>query len=209
MTRDIGLVKVGGRLTPESVVAAYRRGLFPWYDEGMPVCWWSPDPRAIIELNSFHVPRRLQRILRQGKFHFTFDRAFAEVIRGCAANRPEGTWITADMMQVYTELHGRGIAHSVETWLGSRLVGGVYGLALGGYFSGESMFHTTANASNAALVALVEHLRRRGYVLFDIQILNDHTARFGGREIPRQEFLRRLEKALELPVTFADGYCSD
>jgi len=209
MTRDIGLVKVGGRLTPESVVAAYRRGLFPWYDEGMPVCWWSPDPRAIIELNSFHVPRRLKRILRQGKFHFTFDRAFAEVIRGCAANRPEGTWITADMMQVYTELHGRGIAHSVETWLGSRLVGGVYGLALGGYFSGESMFHTTANASNAALVALVEHLRRRGYVLFDIQILNDHTARFGGREIPRQEFLRRLEKALELPVTFADGYCSD
>ncbi len=194
-----GLVAVGGPLTPARVMQAYRAGIFPWYSEGQPVLWWSPDPRAIIPLDGLHVSRRLARTLRQGKFTLTADQAFDAVMAGCAV-REEGTWITRDMRRVYGELHRMGHAHSVETWMGDRLVGGIYGIAAGGLFAGESMFHTESDASKAALVALVERLRERGFVLFDVQMTTDHTRTLGAIDIPRAEYLRRVREAVALAV---------
>jgi leucyl/phenylalanyl-tRNA--protein transferase len=197
-----GLVAVGGNLRPQRLLQAYQRGVFPWYDEGMPVCWWSPDPRAIFELEGLHVSRRLRRTLRSGKFAVTVDRAFAPVIRGCA-DRPEGTWITADMIQAYETLHRLGYAHSVEVWQAGELAGGIYGVAIGGFFAGESMFRRQHDASKVALVHLVNRLRRRGFQLFDIQFLTEHTTRMGAVEIPRAHYLARLQEAVALPVRFA------
>jgi leucyl/phenylalanyl-tRNA--protein transferase len=196
-----GLVAVGGDLRPDVLLLAYRRGIFPWYDEGYPVCWWSPDPRAIIDLDHFHVPRRLARTLRQGRFTATVNRAFAAVIRGCA-DRAEGTWITADMIAAYEELHRLGHAHSMEAWQGDELAGGVYGVAVGGLFAGESMFTRRRDGSKVALAFLVRRLRERGFVLFDIQMLTEHTARLGAVEIPRAEYLARLRNALAREVSF-------
>src|SRR5581483_5296550 len=158
-----GLVAVGGDLRPETLLTAYRRGVFPWYEEGLPVCWWSPDPRAVLPINGLHVSRRLARTIRTGRFAVTVNRDFAGVIRGCA-NRAEGTWITRDMVAAYERLHELGYAHSVEAWRDGALAGGVYGVAIGGLFSAESMFHRVSDASKAALVALVERLRARGFV---------------------------------------------
>jgi leucyl/phenylalanyl-tRNA--protein transferase len=200
-----GLVCLGGQPTPRRLLAAYRQGIFPWYSEGEPVAWFSPDPRAIFEFEHFHVPRRLARTIRQGKFHLTINQAFAEVVRGCA-RRPDGeTWITRRLLRTYLELHKRGFAHSVESWYGDELAGGIFGIAIGGFFSGESMFYRISDASKVALVHLVEHLRQRGYVLFDIQVINDNTRRFGAVLIPRAEYLQRLQHALTLPVTFTDS----
>jgi leucyl/phenylalanyl-tRNA--protein transferase len=196
-----GLVGIGGDLRPDILLAAYLRGVFPWYDEGYPVCWWSPDPRAIFELDRFHVSRRLARTLRQGRFVITINRDFAGVIRGCA-DRPEGTWITAQMIAAYEELHRLGYAHSVEAWADEELAGGIYGVAVGGLFAGESMFSRQRDASKAALAALIEILRQRGYLLFDIQMLTEHTARLGAVEIPRSEYLARLRQALRCAVRF-------
>jgi leucyl/phenylalanyl-tRNA--protein transferase len=201
----MGLVGVGGDLRPPWLLDAYRRGIFPWYDEGDPILWWSPDPRAIIELDGgLHVPRRLQRTLRSGRFTVTVNRAFGDVIRGCA-DRPEGTWITAAMMAAYETLHRLGHAHSVEAWTDAGLAGGIYGVAVGGLFAGESMFTRQRDGSKVALAALVERLRQRGFRLFDIQMRTDHTARLGAVEIPRREYLARLRTALACPVTFVDG----
>jgi leucyl/phenylalanyl-tRNA--protein transferase len=197
-----GLVHVGGDLRPDRVLEAYRQGIFPWYDEGYPTLWWSPDPRAIFELDQFHIPRRLARTLRTGRFRVTFNRAFSRVIRGCAER--ESTWINQDMIEVYEELHRLGHAHSVETWQSDELAGGVYGLALGGLFAGESMFTHLRDGSKIALVHLVEHLRQRGYRLFDIQMVTDLTAQFGAVLIPRQDYLRRLRLAMNCQVTFLD-----
>ncbi len=197
-----GLVAVGGDLSPERLVQAYRRGIFPWYDESYPICWWSPDPRAIFELDRVHVSRRLRRTLRSGKFTLTADRDFAGVIRSCA-DRADGTWITPDMIEAYEWLHHLGYAHSVEAWYDGELAGGVYGVALGGFFAGESMFHRRSDASKAALTFLLQRLRERGYVLFDTQMVTEHTARLGAIEIPRAEYLERLERALRVPATFA------
>jgi leucyl/phenylalanyl-tRNA--protein transferase len=197
-----GLVAVGGDLRPEFLLLAYRRGIFPWYAEGDPVCWWSPDPRAVFELDRFHVPRRLARTLRQGRFAVTVNRAFAAVIRGCA-DRPEGTWITADMIAAYERLHRLGHAHSVEAWAGVELAGGVYGVALGGLFAGESMFSRLRDGSKVALAHLVERLRQHGFRLFDIQMRTEHTARLGAVEIARAEYLARLREALACEVMFA------
>ncbi len=197
-----GLVKMGGDLRPARVLAAYREGIFPWYDEDYPVMWWSPDPRAIFELDRFHVPRRLARTLRSGRFHMTINRAFDQVIRGCA-DRAQSTWITRDMIRAYEELHRLGHVHSVEAWQGDMLAGGIYGLALGGLFAGESMFARVRDGSKAALVFLVEHLKRRGYQLFDIQMVTPHTAQFGAREVSRRDYLRRLRQALRCEVSFA------
>jgi leucyl/phenylalanyl-tRNA--protein transferase len=196
-----GLVAVGGSLQPEILLLAYRRGIFPWYDEGYPVCWWSPQPRAIFELDRFRIPRRLARTLRQGRFRLTVNAAFGAVIRGCA-DRPEGTWITADMIAAYEDLHRLGHAHSIEAWAGTALAGGIYGVAVGGLFAGESMFTRCRDASKVALAFLVERLRQRGFVLFDIQMLTEHTARLGALEIPRAEYLTRLNKALACDVCF-------
>lgn len=198
-----GLVAVGGDLRPERLLQAYRAGVFPWYDEGGPVCWWSPDPRAIFELDGLHISRRLARTTRSGRFRVTFNHDFAGVIRGCA-DRPEGTWITADMIAAYERLHRLGHAHSVEVWHGGELAGGLYGVALGGFFAGESMFHRKSDASKVALVYLVDRLRRRGFQLFDIQLLTEHTARLGAIEMPRKAYLARLQRALVCSVTFGD-----
>jgi leucyl/phenylalanyl-tRNA--protein transferase len=199
---DSGLVAIGGDLRPERLLKAYRRGVFPWYDEAYPICWWSPDPRAIFELDGLHVSRRLRRTIRSGRFAVTVNRAFGGVIRGCADRPGEGTWIIPDMIRGYETLHRLGHAHSVETWRDGRLAGGIYGVAVGGLFAGESMFSRQPDASKVALAALVEHLRQRGFQLLDIQFLTEHTARLGAIEIPRKEYLARLRQALTCPASF-------
>jgi leucyl/phenylalanyl-tRNA--protein transferase len=198
-----GLVGIGGDLSPERLLAAYRRGIFPFYDESTPILWWSPDPRAIFELDGLHVSRRLARTVRSGRFRVTINQAFADVMRGCANRPAEGTWITAEMIDAYVELHRRGHAHSVEVWHGDTLAGGVYGLAVGGLFAGESMFTRVTDASKVALVHLFERLRARNYQLIDVQFVNDHTASLGAIEIPRCEYLARLRKALKVRTSFA------
>lgn len=198
---EYGLVAVGGDLRPAYLLHAYRKGVFPWFDDGDPVLWWSPDPRGIFDLDAFHISRRLLRTLRTDKFHVTINCAFAEVIRGCA-DREEGTWITPDMVAAYEKLHTLGHAHSVEAWQGEELAGGVYGVAVGGLFAAESMFTRLRDGSKVALAHLVEHLRRRGFTLLDIQMLTEHTATLGATEISRAEYLGRLEEALRLSPAF-------
>ena len=197
-----GIVGVGGDLRPGPLIEAYANGIFPWFNPGDPIIWWSPDPRAIIDLRNFHVPRRLAATIKQQKFRVTADTRFRTVMEGCAADREEGTWVTIEMIDAYTALHERGQAHSLEVWLGDDLVGGIYGVAIGGFFAGESMFHRARDASKVALVSLLTRLRDRGFELFDTQIINDHTAQFGAVEIPRVEYLRRLARAVRKPVGF-------
>jgi leucyl/phenylalanyl-tRNA--protein transferase len=177
--------------------------VFPWYDESLPVCWWSPDPRAIIPLDGFHISRRLARTIRAGRFKITINQGFSAVMYGCS-HRTEGTWITRDMIAAYQRLHELGHAHSVEAWRGDVLAGGVYGVALGGLFSAESMFHRIADASKVALAALVDQLRTREYELLDVQMLTEHTAKQGAVEIPRGEYLRRLRAAVDMNRTFCN-----
>jgi leucyl/phenylalanyl-tRNA--protein transferase len=197
-----GLVAIGGDLQPETLLDAYRCGAFPWYDLTTPVCWWSPDPRAILPLDGLHVSRRLARTIRAGRFTVKVNTDFAGVMRGCA-DRDEGTWITPEMTDAYKRLHALGHAHSVESWHTGKLVGGVYGVAVGGLFAGESMFHSQTDASKVALAALVERLRDRGFALFDIQFVTPHLIRMGGVEIPRADYLTLLEQAIHLPVMFS------
>ena len=197
-----GLVAVGGDLSESRLLLAYRRGLFPWTAD--PITWWSPDPRGILELDKFHASRSLERVRRSGKFHVTIDRAFGAVIRACAAPAPRRreTWISTEFIDAYMHLHGRGHAHSVECWLDNELAGGVYGVAVGGLFAGESMFHRVADASKIALYHLVQHLRERGFALFDIQMVTPATVRLGGVAIARQEYLKRLAVAVDLACVF-------
>jgi len=203
-----GLLALGGRLDPEWLLDAYAHGIFPWpYEENAPVAWWSPEPRAILPLDAFHTPRRLRRTCRCDLFQVTCDRDFAGVIRTCAAvhrRKGGGTWITRGMIRGYTQLHEMGYAHSVEVWHEGQLAGATYGVALGGLFAAESMFHHVRDASKVALVYLVQHLRARGYQLLDIQQLTSHTAQFGAIEIPRSDYLDRLRKVLPMSVTFGD-----
>jgi leucyl/phenylalanyl-tRNA--protein transferase len=198
-----GLLAIGGDLSVERLLMAYRNGIFPWFEDGLPVLWWSPNPRAILEPDALHVSRRLRRTIRQEKFRITIDHCFEDVMRGCG-NRAEGTWITQSMLEAYGRLHGLGLAHSVEAWIGDELAGGVYGVSIGGFFAAESMFFRQRDASKVALVALVERLRDRGFSLLDVQILNDHTATLGATEIARPAYLQRLASALSLPVRFSD-----
>ena len=193
-----GLIGVGGDLSPALLLRAYSEGVFPWFSEGDPVLWWSPDPRAIIELDGLHVSRRLARTIRSGKFHVTVDRQFEAVMRACGETRPEGTWVTEEMVAAYSRLHREGHAHSVEVWHGEALAGGIYGVAIGGLFAGESMFHTVTDASKVALAALVEHLKSQGYALFDVQMKTEHTERMGAVEIDRDAYLARLEDAVAM-----------
>lgn len=203
---EFGLVGVGGDLEPERLLIAYRQGVFPMFEEGEPICWWSPDPRAVFDLDRLHISRRLLRTIRSGKFRVTFDQEFVGVMRGCSERR-EGTWITSEMIAAYHRLHELGHAHSVEVWQGGELVGGVYGVAAGGLFAGESMFHRVSDASKVGLVRLFERLRECGYVLFDSQILNEHTRGLGAYTIPRTEYLARLREAITVPVTFVGPDC--
>ncbi len=197
-----GLVAVGGDMSVERLLLAYRTGIFPW--TARPVTWWSPDPRAIFELDRFHVSRSLQRVLRQEQFQITRDRAFREVMEGCAAPATgrRSTWISPEFLGAYTALHNKGHAHSLECWQGDQLVGGIYGVAIGAFFAGESMFHRVSNASKVALFHLVEHLRSHGFELFDIQMLTPITTQLGGIEIRREEYLRRLRDAVQKPAAF-------
>jgi leucyl/phenylalanyl-tRNA---protein transferase len=197
-------VGVGGDLKPATLLKAYTAGVFPWFNEGDPVIWWSPDPRAIIPLDSFHVPKRLAATIRQNKFRITMNSRFEAVIRACGENRGEGTWVTDEMVAGYTELHRRGHAHCLEVWHDGELAGGVYGVAVGGLFAGESMFYRVRDASKVALVSLLNHLRGRGYTLFDTQIINDHTEQFGAVEIPRAAYLKLLRAAVtKATITFS------
>ncbi len=199
-----GLLAVGGDLSCERLLLAYRMGIFPW--TGLPLTWWSPDPRAVIEFAEFHVPRSLARLLRRGDYSITFDRAFREVMAACAAPAPgrERTWISPGFIEAYTALHRAGYAHSLECWRQGVLIGGIYGVAIGGFFAGESMFHLQSNASKIALAHLVKHLQLRHYALFDIQMVTPVTRQLGAREIPREDYLRRLSVALDLPRTFQE-----
>jgi leucyl/phenylalanyl-tRNA--protein transferase len=198
-----GLVALGGDLTPERLRLAYRSGIFPWTVK--PISWWSPDPRAVFELDQFHVSHSLAKFLRKQPFQITRNRAFRLVMEGCAASAPGRgkTWISPEFIEAYTRLHELGDAHSVERWQDGELVGGIYGVSCGGLFAGESMFHRVPNASKAALHHLVEHLRRRGYRLFDIQMVTPATRRLGAVEMPREEYLVRLKTALERDCHFA------
>ena len=189
-------------LTPEGVELAYRHGIFPMADERSgEVLWFRPDPRAVIPLNGFHVSRSLARTLKRGRFEIRVDTDFEGVMRGCA-DRPEGSWIDDRFIAVYGALHRGGKAHSVEAWREGRLVGGAYGLALGGAFMAESMFHRETDASKVALAALVQRLGERGFTLLDVQYLTPHLASLGAIEIPRSDYEARLAKALTLPRHF-------
>jgi leucyl/phenylalanyl-tRNA--protein transferase len=187
----------------ELVLQAYQQGWFPMGDDKSPgIEWYSPDPRGIIPLDTFHVPARLQRVIRQERFTIRINTAFDEVIRSCAA-RGE-TWITRDIIDTYSELHRLGFAHSVEAWAGDELAGGLYGVGLRGVFFGESMFHRATDASKVALAALVDRLRARDYLLLDTQWVTPHLLQFGAIEIPRVRYLRLLTRALDRGCTFRD-----
>ena len=199
-----GFVALGGDLSTPRLLLAYRSGLFPWTVD--PVTWWSPDPRAVLELDEFHVPRSLARTIRKGLFRMTMNCAFEEVINHCGSAHSGGSWITPEFVAAYTALHRAGHAHSLECWQKDQLVGGIYGVAIGGFFAGESMFYRVSDASKVALYYLVAHLRQRGFVLLDIQMVTPITARLGAHTISRQEYLVRLQKAIRLPRSFrAEG----
>jgi leucyl/phenylalanyl-tRNA--protein transferase len=192
-----GLVALGGRLDVPTLLAAYRAGVFPWSSDPV-LTWWSPDPRAIFDLESWRPHRTVGRTARRNGWSFTVDRAFSEVMQGCAeiaGDRPS-TWITGDFVRAYAELHRLGHAHSVEVWEGDELVGGLYGVALGGFFGGESMFHRRTDASKAAVGHLIERLRACGFTLLDAQVPTPHLTRLGAISIPRAEYLARLKRAL-------------
>ena len=224
-TDSEGLVAIGGDLSIARLLLAYGSGIFPWTDN--PITWWSPDPRAIFELDrnetaipphptlslgeratkcspGIHVSKSLARTIRKGAFRTTTDKAFRQVMEGCAApaaGRGE-TWISSKFLQAYTRLHEQGHAHSLECWQNDNIVGGIYGVSIGGFFAGESMFHRVADASKVALFHLIEHLRQRGFMLFDIQVLTPITSKLGGITISRDQYLKRLGKAVQKKCSF-------
>ena len=201
-----GLLAVGGDLSPERLLAAYGEGIFPWYSEGDPILWWAPDPRTVLFPGELHVPRSLRKARRRRPYELSMDRAFGRVIRACASvARPgqDGTWITEDMIRAYVRLHELGHAHSVEAWADGDLVGGLYGVAVGGVFFGESMFALRPDASKIAFVSFVEQFARWGGALIDCQLATEHLARFGARPIALSAFRDQIqaEQATRLPTT--------
>ncbi len=205
-----GLLAIGGDLSPARLINAYRLGIFPWYSEGQPILWWSPAPRCVIVPDEVHVSRRLRRRYNQGRFSLTADQSFAQVIEACASPRPDQpeTWITPEMQAAYNRLHDMGVAHSVEVSFDGELAGGIYGLALGRVFFGESMFSKHTDASKLALVALCRQLHRWDFTLLDCQVSNPHLLSMGAREISRQEFERHLTEARE-PDRWGANFNSD
>lgn len=195
-----GLLAFGGDLSPGRVLAAYRAGIFPWYSPGDPILWWSPDPRAILHPEALHISRSLHKFMRKQPFHITLNYAFAAVIHACAHARQEGTWISPEMIAAYCTLHQQGHAHSIEVWHNDELVGGLYGIAQGKLFCGESMFSSRDNASKCALVALVTHFMRCGGQLLDCQVLNAHTASLGATEVSRARYLTALRALQDVPL---------
>ncbi|MEY2699727.1 MAG: hypothetical protein RIQ52_482 [Pseudomonadota bacterium] len=204
-----GLVMTGGDLEPASILHAYRHGIFPWYSEGEPILWWSPDPRMVVLPDRFQPGRSLTKRIRHSGMQVSFNRCFPEVIDACAMLRQEeGTWITADMREAYCELHRMGWAHSFETWLDDRLVGGFYGLAIGQVFFGESMFHKVSDASKIAFAEGMKRLCAWGYQIVDCQVATRHLASLGGLMISRADFLELLQELIELSPE-ADAWCAD
>jgi len=197
-----GLLAIGGCLSQSRLLNAYRHGVFPWYNPGEPILWWSPDPRLILFPDQLVISRSLRKTLRKAIFSVTFDRAFNEVITACADPRKDstGTWITTAVNSAYNQLHKAGFAHSVETWQGDKLVGGLYGVALGQVFFGESMFHTQTDASKIAFATLVEQLQSWGYRLIDCQVHTRHLESFGARQIDRNAFIKLLDQYCDIPV---------
>jgi leucyl/phenylalanyl-tRNA--protein transferase len=197
-----GFVAVGGDMTVDRLLLAYRSGIFPWTDD--PITWWSPDPRGIFELDQVHVSRSLAHVLKRGVFQVTFDVAFEQVIRGCSEvpRQDQNTWISPYFIEAYTDLHRAGWAHSVEVWQDGELAGGLYGVSIGGFFAGESMFHRVSNASKVAVVSLAARMKERGMTLFDTQMVTPATAQLGAVEIPRTEYLKRIAAATAMHVTF-------
>lgn len=199
---DDGIIGAGADLEPSTLVAAYRAGVFPWpHDDWLP--WFSPDPRAIIPVGGLHVSRRLARTIRQRRFRVTIDADFQNVMLRCSEERTDGVWITDAMVVAYCRLHEMGWAHSVETWEGGRLVGGLYGVSIGGLFTAESMFHRVPDASKVAMVGFMAQCEREGIELVDIQVLTDHTRSMGGVEMEKSEYLDRLARAVAKDVRFA------
>ena len=198
-----GLLAVGGDLRPERLLEAYCHGIFPWYEEDQPILWWSPDPRAVLFPDKLHVPRSLDKTIRRGHFTVTLDTRFRDVMIECAGPRPQypegGTWITPAMIEAYTKLHELGHAHSIETWQEGKLVGGLYGVAIGGAFFGESMFSRATDASKVALVSLIRQLQTWGFQIFDCQQASPHVMRLGAEEIPRRAFIEHLTSAMTIP----------
>lgn len=195
LRRPNGLLCAGGDLSPERLVDAYRHGIFPWFSEGEPILWWSPDPRMVLIPQELKISRSLARTLRRGHYEIRLDTAFPAVIRECSLPRPgqDGTWITAEMQQAYDRLHELGYAHSVETWIDGQLAGGLYGMAIGRTFYGESMFSRVTDASKIALAHLARHLERMGFAVIDCQMKTAHLVSLGAREIRRRELVRGLE----------------
>ena len=201
MREPNGLLAAGGDLSAERLVQAYRHGCFPWFSDGQPILWWSPDPRTVIFPDELHVSRSLGKLLRQQRYSVTFDQDFAAVIQACAAPRAyaDGTWITESIQSAYLELHQRGYAHSVEVWDDGKLVGGLYGLAMGQLFFGESMFSRADNASKFGFATLTRQLQEWGFVLIDCQMPNDHLHSLGARAISRSDFAGFLRDHLDQP----------
>ncbi len=200
-----GLLAVGGDLSPERLRCAYSRGIFPWFEEGQPILWWSPDPRCVLYPEQFKTSRSLKKTIQQASFSVTYDQTFEKVISACAAPRQQqrGTWITSDMHDAYCKLHESGCAHSVEVWQDSELVGGLYGIALGRVFYGESMFSRVSNASKFALKSLCEHLATKNYHLIDCQLESAHLLSLGAQIIPRAQFVEEMNLALQYDEEFA------
>lgn len=200
---ETGLLAVGGDLRPRRLLSAYARGIFPWYSDGLPILWHSPDPRFALEPKGLHVPKSLAKVMRQGRFEVRLDQAFTEVITLCARTRrpgQRGTWITREMREGYVALHRLGFAHSAESYLEGELVGGLYGVSLGSVFFGESMFALCADASKVAFATLLPQLQAWGFTLVDCQQQTDHLARFGAQPWPRDRFLAALEQGLVAPT---------
>ncbi len=196
-----GLLAAGGDLAPARLINAYRCGIFPWYSDGQPILWWSPDPRAVLFPSRLKVSRSLRKTLKKGEFKVTLDTAFRQVMQGCAAPRTDGagTWITSEMLDAYCRLHEMGIAHSVEAWRGDELAGGLYGIAIGRVFFGESMFSRVTDASKVAFVHLVRQLERWGYAVIDCQVGSGHLQSLGAEDISRAGFKKLLEQWRDIP----------
>ena len=206
-----GLLAAGGTLSTERLLEAYRHGIFPWFNTGEPVLWWSPDPRMVLIPGEFRISRSLRKTLSRKNYHIRSDSAFEQVMRACAAPRggEAGTWINEDMIAAYTTLHHLGIAHSVEVWRNHDLVGGVYGVSIGRVFFGESMFSRTADASKIALAHLASQLQRWNYGLIDCQMSTAHLASLGAREIPRAEFMFLLKELVHYPQSLTQWQFDD
>jgi leucyl/phenylalanyl-tRNA--protein transferase len=210
LARPNGLLAVGGDLSPSRLIEAYRHGIFPWFNDGEPTLWWSPDPRMVLFPDELKISRSLAKVLKRGNYEMRADSAFEEVMEACAAprNKHDGTWIHPEMISAYKKLHEMGLAHSIETWVGGQLVGGLYGVSLGKIFFGESMFSRVSDASKIALVHLVKQLQRWRFGMIDCQMKTEHLASLGAREISRKEFSQRLKELVHYPER-GEKWCLD